>query len=933
LAGQWNVLGSFTFTGTARVVIRSQNGCSACADAVKFGSAGSGKVFVPNCVNINQASAEALITEAGLLVGSVSTIHHATIIAGNVISTTPSGGTEVPFGAYVDLLVSDGPTPVFVSVPTCVGSTRAVAEAAIIAAGLTVGIVTEQYDNTVPAGIVVDEEPDAGTLVLPLTPVDLIVSLGPTPLSVTVPNVLGDAEAAAVEAVSAEGLVAMVTTAYSETVAIGLVISQDPVGGTSVFAGSTVDLVVSLGPPPTGQVAVPNVVNMSISNAEVEITSAGLFVGDVLYKYSPTIAPGNVIIQSHSAGSMLVAGSEVDLIVCQPAVIIDNGDFGTVPNGNWRVSSGPDPYGRESLYVSNDGTATYTWTFSPDMSGYYNVSMWWTAMASRSTSIPVEIEHFNDSSTVHINQRENGGQWNSLGSYYFETGYNYEIILKAVGGGASNCADAVRFTKENILRHKYTVDLPGGSQMMPLMGDIDSDGVQEIVLGAGFYIVAIDGETGQKEWTVSGGSNTAIELVDLNNDGIPEILHGTKDSTGLRLRALNGNGTMRWTSGYLPGDNPSLFPIIAHDIDGGGYPTIFFATQDYYPDYYTGNISDYNGALIKLNHNGVMLDSTWIHKPCWGGMALGDANFDGFFEVYLGDRREGYHNMPAKGLQAFDANTLAPIWQPPDIQHSSPLPILADVTGDSNLEVVATKITLAGPIVLNSETGATISDFSNMNLPTHGTPTVCDIDEDGNLEVIYSTSYPARAPRKFVVFDLVTGQIDFEASFDFWIAWPPNVGDVTGDGHLEIIAATGNQKDVVGEMNNGNYPILIYDKDFKLIDIVELDIQAGQLSPARVFDVDNDGYNEVVVPGFNNKLMVYDTNAVTPNPPPNTWVQMYSTYRQGVPEYVELPTAAGALSLKSARMEATSAPEIVDHHEVLPLEEEPDDFKVNMGYE
>jgi hypothetical protein len=104
-----------------------------------------------------------------------------------------------------------------------------------------------------------------------------------------------------------------------------------------------------------------------------------------------------------------------------------------------------------------------------------------------------------------------------------------------------------------------------------------------------------------------------------------------------------------------------------------------------------------------------------------------------------------------------------------------------------------------------------------------------------------------------------------------------------------------------------------------------LDIKAGQLTPARVFDTDNDGYNEVVVPGFNNKLMVYDTSAFTSNPPPNTWVQKYSNYRQGVPEDVELPLVTPLVS--------SPAPEIVDHHEFLPLEEEPEDAKGYSGYE
>jgi hypothetical protein len=36
LGGQWNLLGTFTFSGTARVVIVSGGGCSTCADAVRF---------------------------------------------------------------------------------------------------------------------------------------------------------------------------------------------------------------------------------------------------------------------------------------------------------------------------------------------------------------------------------------------------------------------------------------------------------------------------------------------------------------------------------------------------------------------------------------------------------------------------------------------------------------------------------------------------------------------------------------------------------------------------------------------------------------------------------------------------------------------------------------------------------------------------------
>ena len=124
-------------------------------------------------------------------------------------------------------------------------------------------------------------------------------------------------------------------------------------------------------------------------------------------------------------------------------VIIDNGDYNTSFTGAWYISGGANPYGADSFW-SRDGS-TYTWTFLPTVSASYELSMWWTEWSSRSTSVPVDIEHSGGTIRIYIDQQRDGGQWNSLGQYFFEAGTSYYVTVTAQPGPTSTCADAVRF--------------------------------------------------------------------------------------------------------------------------------------------------------------------------------------------------------------------------------------------------------------------------------------------------------------------------------------------------------------------------------------------------------------------------------------------------------------------------------------------------------
>ena len=124
-------------------------------------------------------------------------------------------------------------------------------------------------------------------------------------------------------------------------------------------------------------------------------------------------------------------------------VIIDNLDAETSQTGTWQVSGGTDPYEENSVW-SRDGS-TFSWYFTPPQSGEYEMSMWWTQWSSRSTNVSVEIEYSEGTDTVYINQQQNGGQWNSIETYYFNAETSYAITVISQPGPPSTCADAVKF--------------------------------------------------------------------------------------------------------------------------------------------------------------------------------------------------------------------------------------------------------------------------------------------------------------------------------------------------------------------------------------------------------------------------------------------------------------------------------------------------------
>ncbi len=190
-------------------------------------------------------------TVSGLAVGSVTITFKA--VAGwntpvDQSATITAGGTSSASGTY---------TQTMVTVPSLVGQTQAAAGSILTGANFVLGQVSQQCSDTVPAGLVISQNPLAGSSQVYGSAVSFVISTGSCP--VTVPYVIGETEeAAGIIIVGANLVVGTVTKVYDSQVPTGLVITQTPISGASVAPGTAVDLTVSKGPQPviTGSVLI-----------------------------------------------------------------------------------------------------------------------------------------------------------------------------------------------------------------------------------------------------------------------------------------------------------------------------------------------------------------------------------------------------------------------------------------------------------------------------------------------------------------------------------------------------------------------------------------------------------------------------------------------------------------------------------------------------
>ncbi|MGA9284504.1 MAG: Stk1 family PASTA domain-containing Ser/Thr kinase [Solirubrobacteraceae bacterium] len=266
----------------------------------------SGRVTVPNLAGETQAAAVSSLHHEGL-VPVVSLAANARVPTGQVVGSTPPGGTIVDKGSHVSVVVSSGPG--VIGLPDVNGKSSSEAMKILREKGFQ-PTTQSQSSESVEKGRVISTNPAAGIEVQVGSPVTVLVSSGPK--EVSVPEVTGETQADATATLAAAGLKVSVSKREVAEPAAGTVISQSPGGGTQLKVGGQVTIVVAQA---LKKVGAPSVVGQSEAQAIATLTSAGFSSNTVSRNVTDPTKVGIVVQQSPEAGHKVAAGATVTIAV------------------------------------------------------------------------------------------------------------------------------------------------------------------------------------------------------------------------------------------------------------------------------------------------------------------------------------------------------------------------------------------------------------------------------------------------------------------------------------------------------------------------------------------------------------------------------------------------------------------------------------------
>ncbi len=379
----------------------------------------------------------------------------------------------------------------------------------------------------------------------------------------------------------------------------------------------------------------------------------------------------------------------------------------------------------------------------------------------------------------------------------------------------------------------------------PAVGDIDGDGDYEIVVTIGGDVydfmdggVVVYNHLGTELWRYNtydyypkdgkhDGVFSSPTLCDVDGNGYMEIIFGGWDQ---RIYMLDHTGTPLWYDLWWPGpgfyDADTVWDTAAcADLNGDGEQEIIIGADitggNYMPD---GTPTQDGGWLYVFDSGGHVLARRFIPEAVYSSPAVGDLDGDGDLEIVVGTSWywwdvHGRKSQPY--VYAFDTSHLfsdrpyydpsklpnLPGWPRPTTYPGFSSPALADLDGDGDLEIIigsgdpyttasGDPIPGAGKIHVWHHTGEAMTGWPVHPLNWQGfdasiisSPTVADVDNDGQLEILFSMLWDVHIYGP-------NGVQETPGLQTLWtVAGSPAVGDTDGDGKVEIWIGGGNYYD------------------------------------------------------------------------------------------------------------------------------------------
>jgi serine/threonine-protein kinase len=198
-------------------------------------------------------------------------------------------------------------------IPNLVGKSVEDATTLLKGMNLTITIGNKVESDKYAVGLIVNQSPQEGTKLEGQTSVVVDISAGNQLYEV--PSVANTEMKKAIEKIEKDQkFTADYKYSYSDDVAVGVVISQEPKAGEKAKFGTKIVLNISKGPE-VKNISVPNIVGLSEAAAKAKIEGNGLVVGTITYSESDTVEKGLVIKQLVAANKQATSNDIVGFVV------------------------------------------------------------------------------------------------------------------------------------------------------------------------------------------------------------------------------------------------------------------------------------------------------------------------------------------------------------------------------------------------------------------------------------------------------------------------------------------------------------------------------------------------------------------------------------------------------------------------------------------